>query len=126
MNLLSTPIGPVGPIVWEAAIVKCNFPTPKLGPIFFESYSYSDYIKWDPQKRIVENIRFWAISGFGPETPFFVIFCSLFIYGMALNPNFSQGFILKDIRKMFFKCKSDKYPIFPPKFWVKPCFSGPK
>ena len=70
---------------WEAAIIKYNFQTEKLGPIFFLSYSYSDNIKLGPEK-IVENIRFWAISGFGPETPFFVLFFPLFIYGMALNP----------------------------------------
>ena len=53
-------------LVWEAAIVKCNFQTAKLGPIFFESYSYSDYIKLDPQKKncgkhpVLAHFRFWA------------------------------------------------------------------
>ena len=82
-------------IVWEAGIVKCNFRPPYWGPIFFESYSSSDYKKVGPQKKNCGGHHFSGHFRFRALNPIFAPFQLLFLHYMILNPTLCICFLHK-------------------------------
>ena len=71
-----------------------------VGDLFFSNLMVIGIIKNRIlKKNIVDNFRFWAISGFG-QMPVFIILSPFLVYDMTSNPSFYQVFLLNHIQVM--------------------------